>query len=111
MIERLSNGHYSSLVAPWFQIVFDLPLGHCEGPGHLQRLDLLIRLREDIAAAAPTHLRPIYSALAGQARDARKLITAFGRHPHRNEILQRKSTVAEKAYIAKGRFPHMKAFD
>jgi uncharacterized protein (DUF924 family) len=108
--EGLSNGHYSSLATPWFQIVFGLPLGHCEGPDHLQRLDLLINQREDIAAAAPTPLRAIYSTLANQARDVRNVIAAFGRHPHRNAILRRTSTAAEQAYIAKGQFPHMKAF-
>lgn len=106
----ISNGDYSSLETPWFQIVYGLPLGHCEGPDHLQRLDLLISLREDIAAAAPIRLRPIYSSLVNQARDVRKIIATFGRHPHRNRILNRKSTAAEEAYIAKGRFPHMKAF-
>lgn len=106
----LSNGDYSSLETPWFQIVYGLPLGHCEGPDHLQRLDLLISLREDIAAAAPIPLRPIYSSLVNQARDVRKIIATFGRHPHRNRILNRKSTAAEEAYITKGQFPHMKAF-
>ncbi len=108
--EGLSNGHYSSLETPWFQIVFGLPLGHCEGPDHLQRLDLLIGLREDIADAAPEPLRAIYSTLANQARDVRKVIATFGRHPHRNGVLERKSTAAEEAYIAAGRFPHDKAF-
>lgn len=108
--EGLTNGHYSSLETPWFQIVFGLPMGHCEGPDHLQRLDRLIGLREEIAAAAPPHLRPIYSSLADQARDVRKVIAAFGRHPHRNGILNRNSTAAEEAYIARGQFPHMRAF-
>ncbi|PVA11528.1 DUF924 domain-containing protein [Pelagivirga sediminicola] len=108
--EGLSNGHYAALEAPWFQVVHGLPLGHCEGPDHLERLDRLIRLRENIAATAPRHLGPIYSALADQARAVRKLIAAFGRHPHRNEILNRISSAAEEAYIAEGQFPHMKAF-
>lgn len=108
--EGLSNGHYALLQTPWFRVVYGLPLGHCEGPDHLQRLDRLVGLREDIAAAAPAHLRPIYSLLANQARDVRKVISAFGRHPHRNDTLKRKSTAAEEAYIAKGQFPHMRAF-
>ncbi len=108
--EGLLSGHYASLETPWFQIVYGLPLGHCEGPDHLQRLDQLINLRQDIAAAAPTHLQPIYSSLVTQARDVRRVIAAFGRHPHRNEILNRKSTTVEEAYIAEGQFPHNKAF-
>ncbi len=110
VIKGLSNGQYSSLETSWFQIVYGLPLGHCEGPDHLQRLDQLIGLRDEIAAAAPTPLQPIYSSLVNQARDVRKIIAAFGRHPHRNEILNRKSTAAEDVYLAKGQFPHMRAF-
>lgn len=110
VIDGFSNGHYSSLEAPWSRVVYGLPLGHCEGPDHLQRLDLLINLRQEVAATAPISLRPIYSSLVNQARDVRKIIEAFGRHPHRNEILNRRSTAAEQAYIAKGEFPHLSAF-
>ncbi len=108
--EGFSNGHYASLETPWFQVVYGLPLGHCEGFDHLQRLDLLIGVRENIAAEAPVPLRQIYASLVNQARDVRKIIAAFGRHPHRNAVLDRASTAAEEAYIAKGEFPHLKAF-
>ncbi|MDZ7575014.1 MAG: DUF924 family protein [Pseudotabrizicola sp.] len=101
----ISNGDYARLETPWSQIVFGLPLGHCEGPDHLQRLDQLITLREGIAITAPAPLQPIYSGLVSQARDVRKIIAAFGRHPHRNGVLNRKSTAVEEAYLAKGQFP------
>lgn len=110
VVKGFQNGHYSSLETPWSQIVYGLPLGHCEGPDHLQRLDQLITLREAIVAAAPVPLQPIYSSLVDQARDVRKIIEAFGRHPHRNGVLNRRSTAAEETYIAKGRFPHRSAF-
>lgn len=109
-VAGLSNGHFAALETPWFQIVFGLPLGHCEGPDHLQRLDRLILLRQQIEATAPVPLRPIYANLVSQARDVRQVIAAFGRHPHRNSVLNRKSTEEEETYLAKGRFPHMKAF-
>ncbi len=109
-LEGLSNGHYATLATPWFRIVHALPLGHCEGPDHLDRIDRLIQLRTDILAQAPAHLRPIYSSLVNQARDVRKVIEAFGRHPHRNRVLGRPSTPAEEEYIAQGRFPHQRAF-
>jgi uncharacterized protein (DUF924 family) len=108
--EGFSNGHYSALETPWFQVVFGLPLGHCEGPDHVQRLDRLIGIRGEIMAESPIPLRPIYASLVMQAHDVRKVIAAFGRHPHRNTVLGRESTEAEEAYIAKGKFPHRKAF-
>lgn len=109
-VEGLSNGHYAALEMSWFKVVHGLPLGHCEGPDHLQRLDRLIGLREEIAADAQVPLRPIYGSLVRQARDVRDVIASFGRHPHRNAVLGRASTPAEELYIAKGAFPHRKAF-
>ncbi|MGB3540109.1 MAG: DUF924 family protein [Mesorhizobium sp.] len=108
--EGLSNGHYAALEMPWFKVVHGLPLGHCEGPDHLQRLDRLIDLREKIATDAPVPLQPIYGSLVKQARDVREVIASFGRHPHRNAVLGRASTPAEELYIAKGSFPHKNAF-
>ncbi|WP_084496542.1 DUF924 family protein [Aquamicrobium defluvii] len=92
------------------KVVHGLPLGHCEGPDHLQRLDLLIGLREEIAAEAPTHLQPIYRSLVKQALDVKQVIAAFGRHPHRNQVLGRRSSRAEVAYLKEGDFPHERAF-
>ena len=108
--EGLANGHYASLEMPWFQVVHGLPLGHCEGPDHLARIDRLIALRQEIAAKAPMQLQAIYAGLVAQAGDVRKVIAAFGRHPHRNAVLARASTPAEVAYIEGGQFPHLKAF-
>lgn len=108
-MQGLSNGHYAALSAPWYKIVYSQPLGHCEGPDHLERVDRLIRLREAIAADAPVHLQPTYHSLVKQAHKVRGVIAAFGRHPHRNPVLGRPSSAAEDAYIAKGEFPHVQA--
>ena len=110
VLSGLASGHYEALDTPWFKIASTQPLGHCEGPDHLERIDLLIRLREEIALAAPAHLQPIYRYLVQQAEDVRRVIAAFGRHPHRNQILGRQSTPAEKEYLQKGDFPHLRAF-
>ncbi len=64
-----------------------------------------------MAAEAPPGLRPLYRSLVQQAREVREVIAAFGRHPHRNRILGRASTPAEDAYLATGRFPHLRAFE
>jgi uncharacterized protein (DUF924 family) len=109
-VDGLENGHFQALATPWFKIAHTQPLGHCEGPDHLERIDLLIRLREEIASAAPDHLQPIYRCLVKQARDIREVIAMFGRHPHRNAILGRQSTPAEKEYLQKAEFPHLRAF-
>ena len=106
----LATGHYEALDTPWFKIAFTQPLGHCEAPDHLERIDLLIRLREEIASTAPEHLQPIYRSLVKQAEDVRQVVATFGRHPHRNEILGRQSTPAEQEYLGKGDFPHLRAF-
>jgi uncharacterized protein (DUF924 family) len=110
-MEGLTNGHYAALPTPWFKVVHGLPLGHCEGPDHLERLDLLIRLREKIAAEAPAHLQPIYRPLVKQARDVKQVIAAFGRHPHRNQVLGRNSTPAEEGYLKQDDLPHERAFE
>lgn len=109
-MEGLSNGHYAALLTPWHKIVYGLPLGHCEGGDHLKRLDLLIELREEIAAHAPPGLLPIYESLVKQAGDVRQVIAAFGRHPHRNHLLGRRSTPEEEAYLGEKQFPHLRAF-
>lgn len=96
-MEGLSNGDYATLPTPWFKIVHGLPLGHCEGPDHLDRLNLLIKIREEIVVEAPSQLQPVYRSLVKQAHDARKVIAAFGRHPHRNQLLGRPSTRAEES--------------
>lgn len=40
----------------------------------------------------------------------RKVIALFGRHLHRNAILNRLSTPSEKVYIDESKFPHLEAF-
>lgn len=107
-MEGLSNGHYAALSTPWHKLVFGLPLGHCEGNDHPERVNLLIRLREDIAEQAPSQLVPIYQSFIRQAHDVRQVITAFGRHPHRNETLGRSSTPDEDSYISTKQFPHLR---
>jgi uncharacterized protein (DUF924 family) len=107
-LEGYENGHYDALGTVWERTVYNLPLGHCEGPDHLGRLDRALKLTRDIHAAAPDHLKPIYAFIAQQPVETRKVITAFGRHPHRNAILGRSSTPEEEAYLAEGRFPHLR---
>src|SRR5690625_5412000 len=109
-LEGLGNGHYEALTTPWFKLVYGLPLGHCEGQDHLERLNLLGRRRAESAAEAPVPLQPPDRPREPQARRVRDVIARFGRHPHRNALLDRPSTPEEEAYIARGEFPHQRDF-
>jgi uncharacterized protein (DUF924 family) len=111
VLEGYSNGHYDALETPWYKTTYNLPLGHCEGPGHLERFDRAIALAQAILDEAPAHLRPGYEFAASQPVEGRKVIAAFGRHPHRNAVLGRASTPEEEAYLAEGRFPHLRRPD
>jgi uncharacterized protein (DUF924 family) len=108
VMEGLANGHYDALATPWEKTFFIIPLGHCEGPGHLARLDLAIELARAVLDAAPARLKPLYEFNAQQPVLHRQVIAAFGRHPHRNLVLGRESTPAELAYLAQGKFPHQR---
>jgi uncharacterized protein (DUF924 family) len=103
------DGHYDALATPWERTVYIIPLGHCEGPDHLERCDLAIHLAQDILAAAPDHLKAGYAFAAQQPVEVRNVIAAFGRHPHRNQTLGRTSSPDEAAYIADGQFPHLRS--
>lgn len=105
-LQGYANGHYAALKMPWYKATYNLPLIHCEGPDHLDRLDKAVALARAIADEAPVHLKPGYEFAAGQPVEVRKVIAAFGRHPHRNPVLGRQSTPEEQVYIAEGRFPH-----
>lgn len=107
-LEGLDNGHFEALETAWEKTFFQLPLGHCEGPDLLQRIDRAIALSRAILDEAPPRLRPLYEFSAQQPVEHRKVIAAFGRHPHRNDVLGRESTPEERAYLHEGVFPHLR---
>ena len=104
--EGLRNGHYDALTRPWEKTFFLMPLGHAEGPDHLERLERVVAMAETIALEAPQHLQPLYRHSVNQARGHLEVIARFGRFPHRNPILGRVSTGEEIAYLQKGDFVH-----
>ncbi len=107
VFEGVANGHYDAL-APWEQGFFHIANSHCEGPGHLQRLDRMEPLIGPLIAAMPEPIRLMADGFREQHERVCGVIARFGRHPHRNAILGRLSTAEEKAYIAAGDFPHVK---
>jgi uncharacterized protein (DUF924 family) len=104
--EGFRNGHYEALSDPWQRFFFFLPLAHAEGPDHLDRLDRIVAVSEQVLAEAPAHLKPVWQFSLSQAQANREVIARFGRFPHRNPVLGRTSTPAEAAYNETGDFVH-----
>jgi uncharacterized protein (DUF924 family) len=108
VLESLDTGVYDALPHVWEKAFCLIAVGHCEGPEHLARMDRTMALARALTEEAPERLRLFYRVVEDQNRLARDVIAAFGRHPHRNAVLGRPSTVAEEAYIAAGEFPHQR---
>lgn len=108
VMEAFDNGHYEALPKVWERQFYLIAVTHCEGPDHLARMDRMATLNHDLARQAPEHLRLLYLMSVEQTLTVRDVIARFGRHPHRNAVLGRVSTVAEEAYLAKGAFPHQR---
>ena len=106
VLEGIGNGHFAA-IKPWEKLFYAIVLGHCEGPDHLQRFDLLEKISEELIAELPEALTYSAELIRGQNQRVREIIERFGRHPHRNPIYGRISSPAEEAYIATGDFPHV----
>jgi uncharacterized protein (DUF924 family) len=102
-LEGIDIGHYSALETPWQKTFFFLPLGHSE---NLRNLDRAVQLAEELVEQVPQEVRWWFEFSVTQARGHRDVITRFGRHPHRNEALERQSTPEELEYLASGQFVH-----
>lgn len=106
-MEGIANGHFAEL-QPYEKLFFIIAMGHCEGPDHLQRFDLIYRVSEELISELPEPIAPLGDGLRAQNARVRSVIARFGRHPHRNPVLGRVSTPEEEAYIATGDFPHVR---
>lgn len=105
-LEGLQNGHYDALPNVWEKQFIHIAISHCEGPDHLQRMDSLMELARKLADEAPAPIRLMYLLQVEQTMIVRDIVRRFGRHPHRNAVLGRMSTVDEEEYINIGEFPH-----
>jgi uncharacterized protein (DUF924 family) len=85
----LRLGH-DRAVEPPLQLFFYLPFGHSED---IADQDRAVSLCAALPDPAPKH-----------AQGHRDIIARFGRFPHRNAILRRKSTVEETVWLAAGGF-------
>lgn len=83
------RGHMDA-VEPPLRLFFCLPLAHSEDPADQ---DLSVQLHEALGEPWLSH-----------ARGHRDIIRRFGRFPHRNRLLGRKTTRDEQAFLAAGGF-------
>ncbi|MEL6451241.1 MAG: DUF924 family protein [Pseudomonadota bacterium] len=106
VLGAIDNGHIQEY-APWERLFFVIALGHCEGPDHLARFDIIDTLTEGLIIDLPPPLAYVADRLRAQNTRVRGIIERFGRHPHRNPIYGRVSSRDEETYIATGDFPHV----
>jgi len=76
-----------------------LPLEHSED---LLLQDRSVELFEQLVSRAPVDLRPMFEGFFAYAARHREVIRQFGRFPHRNPVLGRRSTREELAYLESG---------
>lgn len=81
---------------PIERIFFYLPLEHAES---LEAQDAAIAAFSRLVAEAPPELRDYCAYTAEYAKKHRDVIVKFGRFPHRNAMLGRKSTPEEAAWL------------
>ncbi len=105
-LEGLENGDFDALEHVWYKVMFTLPMEHCECDDHLANMDRVIEIRARMKDEAPSQLRDFYQLSVDQPKRHRAVIAKFGRHSHRNDVLGRPSTPAEREYIDNGEFPH-----
>lgn len=106
-LEGIENGHFAALDHVWERQFYIIAITHCEGPDHLARMELVLKLTEASVANIPEAISDYAERARSQRAKVRDIIARFGRHPHRNAILGRVSTPEEEAYIAAGDFPHV----
>ena len=81
---------------PIERIFFYLPLEHAES---IEAQDAAVEAFARLVAEAPPDLRDYCAYTAGYAKKHRDVIAQFGRFPHRNAMLGRDSTPAERAWL------------
>jgi uncharacterized protein (DUF924 family) len=85
----LSRGFDRSLPAAWRQFIY-LPFEHSEEPADQER---------SVRLAAALARDPAFARTLDYARRHQAIIARFGRFPHRNAVLGRKSTPEEEAFL------------
>lgn len=81
---------------PIERVFFYLPLEHAESLRHQEHA---VRLFEKLVADVPPQQKETFQGFLQFAQRHRDVIARFGRFPHRNEILERACSDAERAFL------------
>ncbi|HEV8341804.1 MAG TPA: DUF924 family protein [Candidatus Binatia bacterium] len=90
---------FDQKVHPIEAVFLYLPLEHAED---LELQNRSVGLFEKLCERAPDSMKSQFEEFADYARRHRDVIQRFGRFPHRNAVLGRKSTSEESDYLASG---------
>jgi uncharacterized protein (DUF924 family) len=82
---------------PIERVFFYLPLEHAE---YMEHQDLSVKCFGELVSTVPAEQRPVFEEYLDYAIRHRQIIERFGRFPHRNKLLGRKSTAEELAFLA-----------
>jgi len=82
---------------PIERVFFYMPLEHAES---IEAQDAGVGAFERLVGEAPEEVRDYCAYCAKFARGHRDIIAKFGRFPHRNRVLGRESTEAEREWLA-----------
>ena len=86
-------------LVPIQRAFFYMPLQHAERMAHQDRS---VELYEQLAASTDGPLGVFLESFLESARHHRSVVERFGRFPHRNAALKRRSTPEEEAYLRDG---------
>lgn len=76
-----------------------MPLEHAED---LELQEQSVTLFRALESRAPDGLEDVFANFTDYAVRHHRVIERFGRFPHRNEVLERRSSDAERAYLEEG---------
>lgn len=78
------------------RVFFYLPFEHAED---LTQQRLAVQKYQELATLIPNALKATYESYLDYAMKHQAMIERFGRFPHRNQVLGRKSTAEEEAFL------------
>ena len=99
-LELCANGASSGLfrkLSPEQRIFFFMPLQHAES---IKIQQTSVKIYNSLVEKVSDTMKETFETFAQFAELHHDIIAEFGRFPHRNKLLGRKNTEAEKAYLA-----------